>query len=329
MKHPAYHLRPNKAVDRLVLLESLRLMAKLWDCGGYTYYSLGGPTLEDFRLVSAHFPEMRLVSIEEEHETYKRQKFHKCAKNLSLVHDGLGSFLSTFPVGQKSVFWLDYTRLEYDCFDQFMQVLQLVGDQSIVKITLRATWDDWRLGNLEGILGDKLIEVLRRDAVKDFRHEFEKVLPALVTSDQLERPTLFCRLLKEMVRIAAQKALPAVTGRGFQINCACVYSDGTQMLTVTGVVGTPEEQEDVKRTLKEWNFANFDWGEPRRIDVPVLSAKERLRLEKHLPVRSKTGKGLGRALGYDIDRDHEMSVRKMRQYGEFYRHYPVFARVEI
>jgi len=73
MKHPAYYMRPNKAVDRLALVDVIRLVVNPEELADYTYYSMGGPTLEDFRMIYEFFPELRMVCIEENEDTYKRQ----------------------------------------------------------------------------------------------------------------------------------------------------------------------------------------------------------------------------------------------------------------
>ena len=69
-RHPAYHLRPNKAVDRLVFLEILRVLELLVSSlDEYTYIGFGGPYLEDFRLIAQMFPTLEMISIEEDEET--------------------------------------------------------------------------------------------------------------------------------------------------------------------------------------------------------------------------------------------------------------------
>ena len=65
MKQPPYHLRPNKAVDRLALVEAIKRLGRMGDLSEYTYYGLGGPYLEDFRLLYELCPEIKMVSIEE------------------------------------------------------------------------------------------------------------------------------------------------------------------------------------------------------------------------------------------------------------------------
>ena len=58
MKHPPYHLRANKAADRLILMETITRVTRALSASmdDYTYYGFGGPFLEDFKLIRKFFP---------------------------------------------------------------------------------------------------------------------------------------------------------------------------------------------------------------------------------------------------------------------------------
>src|SRR5437016_2552014 len=104
MKHPPYHLRINKAVDRLLLVNVLR---PLNPDSEFTYYSLAGPFLEDLRVMDHYFPKMNLVSLELDPQTCKRQEFHRFTSRIQLKEITMGSFLSDeYEPGATDVFWL-------------------------------------------------------------------------------------------------------------------------------------------------------------------------------------------------------------------------------
>ena len=100
------------------------------------------------------------------------------------------------------------------------------------------------------------------------------------------------------------------------------------MVSITGIVCKKREVSKIKQWFQGWQFANLTWQEPREIDVPILSTKERLHLEKYMPTKKRTGRSLSRALGYRID-DARKNIEKLQQYEEFYQYYPYFARVSI
>ena len=103
-----------------------------------------------------------------------------------------------------------------------------------------------------------------------------------------------------MIQIASQQALPASGKSIFQLLDSSYYSDQTHMLSITGIICNKSEVSEIQQWFETWHFANLEWDDPRRIDVPILSTKERLHLEKYLPTKAKTGRSLSRALDYKI-----------------------------
>jgi hypothetical protein len=310
MRHPPYHLRPNKAVDRLALVEAVRRLEKLDDLVNYTYYGFGGPYLEDFRLLYDLCPGVAMVSIERDEETYKRQEFHRpCGSDtLRLETMEFGSFLAQYEAqDRKSIFWLDYTGLEYCQFEDFMTLLGKVAAGSMVKITLRAEPQDYI------------------DRSEEFRRRFEAVMPD-PSADPPVRFRDFATLLQGMLQVAAQNALPGAFPLMFQPVSSFCYSDGTGILTLTGLVCRRDEEARVRKAFQGWQFANLNWTRPRRVDVPVLSTKERLHLQSRLPCSRGAGRTLRQALGYLIDDDQRSTESKLKQYAEFHRYSPYFIR---
>lgn len=311
MKHPPYPLRPNKTVDRFMLVETInRLCGHADELKQYTYYGFGGPYLEDFRLLYEHFPEMKMISFEKYKETYKQQKFHLPCNKIVPRRGDFSDFLAQYePNDEKPIFWLDYTDLAYSEFADFQGLLIKVPIGSIIKITLRSQAEDY----------------IDEQKCEDFRAEFLEFLPdpSVIPPRRLG---VFSNLLQTMVHIAAQKVLPDAAGLVFQPTSSFCYADSVGIFTLTGVKCDKTERRRVCSVLKKWKFANLNWGKPKLIDVPFLSTKERLHLQKHLPCRSNAGRRLSNKLGYLIDDDRRLSTNKMKQYAEFYRYYPYFVR---
>ena len=313
MRHPPYHLRPNKAVDRLFLFEAIRYLDKLADLGQYTYYSLGGPYLEDFRLLYELYPEIKMESIESNKETLKRQEFHRPCVNMGLSRATFKSFIASYdPMDEKSIFWLDYTGLEYGNFEDFMVLLAKVAEQSMIKITLRSQPSDF--SDKPGEIG---VEAER------FRRQFGAIMPDPV-ADPPHAQKDFAYLLQKMLQVASQKALPSSTPLMFLPISSFYYSDGAGMFTLTGVVCRREREDKTRDTFKRLHFSNFDWTEPRRIDVPVLSTKERLHLQRLLPCSRNAGRTLLQELGYLVDDNESKTEAQLEQYAQFHRYYPFF-----
>ena len=315
MTVPAYQLRPNKAVDRHMLMETIRHLVKIHPDGihGYTYHGFGGPYLEDFRLLYETYPEIRMVSIEKDTETFRRQKFHLPCKSLELVNKSLSEFIGKYdPEDNKSIFWLDYTALKYSCFTDFQSVLGVVADGSMVKITLRAEPKDFQTQDRK----------LSKDGEK-FSKTFRDFLPTPTTSPPA-RQKHFATLLQDMVKIAAQRVLPTDKIKFVPVT-SFYYRDITPMFTLTGIVCNVNSENKLKEIFKGCEFTNLLWVPPRPINVPALSTKERLHLQPLLPCK-KPGEDLHKALGYKIDSSSQRTVQALEQYATFHRQIPYFLK---
>ena len=308
MKHPPYHLRVNKAIDRFLMVDILDRLKRHCDISDYTYYGFGGPYLEDCRLIHDRCPEIQIVSIENNEQTFKRQEFHRFTKNLEIRYEDFADFLLNFSSSGREIIWLDYIDREYSRFNEFKDILGKVSENSVVKITIRAERDKQNLTK--------------------FKEQYPKMLPSLTPQDDINEAPKLVKLLQDMLQIAAQRALPASGESVFQLLNSSYYKDSSQMLSVTGIVCNKNEVSEIQQWFTDWAFLNLTWENPREINVPILSIKERLHLEQHMPTSDITGHTLSDALGYKIDNSKE-HIKKLKQYEEYYQYYPYFARVSI
>ena len=339
MRHPPYHLRPNKAIDRFLLIEILDILKEYCTISDYTYYGFGGPLLDDCRLIYSRFPEVKVVSIERDINTVKRQKFHSFSTNLDIKHQDFSSFVADFSSSGGEIFWLDYTNLDIEHFNEFKSILQKVSENSIVKITIRAEpppheltsenreekWKDFRERYRKEKWED-FQKKYREERWRDFEEKYYEILPPTAQPTDIDRRSPFIKLLQEMLQIASQQALPAAGGNIFQLLNSSHYNDQTHMLSITGIVCNRNKVPQIWEWFKDWRFINLEWENPQKIEVPTLSIKERLHLEKSIPTGDQTGQALSRVLKYKIDRRGE-HIKKLKQYEEFHQYYPYFARV--
>ena len=311
MRHPPYHLRVNKAVDRAALVEAVGFLANGDSLGNYTYYGMGGPFLEDHRLLYSAYPQLRLVSIEEDEQTYQRQQFHRpCSDEvLDLRHQDFRSFFRTYEsTDQKSIVWADYTDLQYEHVDNFVALLQTLPNGSMVKTTLSC--------NASSYLDDK--------AKRRFREQFGAVLSPSVTIPAQERQ--FACMLQGIMQVATQQALHGIRDREFQPVSSIYYSDGVGMYTLTGVLCSSEERPALRARFTGWQFASLDWGIPLHVDVPELTTKERHYLQSLLPCPNGAGSALQQHLGYWIDYEEAKSAAKLGQWAQYHRYAATFVR---
>ena len=61
----------------------------------------------------------------------------------------------------------------------------------------------------------------------------------------------------------------------------------------------------------------------------MLSIKERLKLEKYLPIKHTDGRSLYKILGYKIADKENQSKEILKLYNDFYQYYPVIGKISL
>lgn len=327
MKHPPYHLRENKAVDRMLFFDLIEKLSI--DSAKYTYHGLGGPFLDDIRLFSTRFEFARSVCIERNPATHKRQKFHKNSRFVKLVNETINDYLTlVFPADSRCIFWLDYTDLSVQRVEEFKRVLQLVGNDSIVKITVNVSQDRQKTDAAVSLLPEQADE-LTEGWIREFSVRFNLYLPGSLSFDDMSH-TKAPTTVQGILETASGQALPSVTNTEFQILHSCTYQDGQhQMLSVTGIKLRKTSDIGIAKFGTDYKFANLDWSAPHKINVPSLSVKERLLLERHLPVKTESVKAMKNCLGYKIGGSDRETEEMLRQYKDFHRFFPLYAKIGV
>lgn len=330
MKHPPYHLRLNKAIDRFLMIDALRILRKRFDLGNYTYYGFGGPFLEDFKLIREYCPEIKMVSIEKDYQTYLRQRFHQFCSNIKLKNTSFERFISNYTSTSNEVFWLDYTDVKPARLEEFMQVIGLVSEYSVIKITVRCQldYDNPFARQQKYNIPEEIIKKDKEQYLQDFEQKYGRYLMSQPSDAWFTLQHEYTNTICSMLQVQAERSLPAnANGNIFQLISLCWYNDQTAMLSATGIVCPISELENIKALFREWDYVQFKWENPHRIDVPILSIKERLRLEHQLPACESDCKKLAKTLNYLVDENAKRSLEKIQQYAEFHKYYPYFAKV--
>lgn len=322
---PAYHLRPNKAVDRALFLDLLSTLSSTLGLRDYRYYGLGGPFLEDFRLMHSRIGLGHLTCVEREASVHARQQFNV---PVSVVECHLGEF-EEFLRGQDldakpSVIWLDYSdpknlkdRLEF-----FADLVADVAANSVLKITLNAN-----PGQL-GTPAEPDTHRLHEFRLEELRKELGNYLPAGTEPEHMVRAG-FGRVLLSALRLAVERRLESGSAEFIGV-CSSLYSDGQPMVTATGVVVSKGERESfIRRTcLPGWEFFRAEWWTPEVIDLPDLSTRERLTIEQALHAQEKSD--IDALLGFGLPKSELSSDGdSFAVYRRFYRLYPHFARIDL
>jgi hypothetical protein len=276
------------------------------------------------------FPYLSLTSIENDRETFERQQFHLCSRNMKAFHGEFKDYLmSDFPDNRPVIVWADYTKMNRECLLQAADIARRVPSWSIFRITVPAESPlrKFKLRSNPRTLPMRIYDEMLR------KHRDGMAVDEICYDDKWFTSGSFSEkgypvLLKKMIYavVAGSCSHP----KTFVPLHSAKYSDGTIMLSLTGIFCERDDRERVLehfRTYYEF-FGDAD-SQIDEIDVPFLTTKERLSLEGILPNPRCDGQMCVQKLGYLIEgnaSDAE-SVRKMGHYEKYYRLYPYFGKL--
>lgn len=326
--HPPYHLRTNKAVDRLLFVDQIARVRPPGISTG-SYHSLGGPFMEDLRLVHRRFPHMRLVCIESDKQTHKRQQAHRFTRHLETHHRTFAQFLThQYEPEPGDVFWLDFTEFNLRCISDFQELLRQIPEQSLVRITVRCE-PPINERVLVGHVEPEKVEKLKLDAYKKLKGEIDKFIPPEWTEVDPVGYGEYAVFVQQILRLSISDVLDKANDREFLHIDSMRYEDGTWMLSLTGLICLRSNiRNEVSRLKAAKILPDPGWQRvPGLINVPHLSMQERIALDQKLPVsQAATGKMLQRRLGYWVGNSEKNSEEALRQYAKYYQEYPSFVR---
>src|SRR6266540_2491542 len=292
----AYRLRPNKAVDRELFLSLLgRLSARL-RLEQYSYVGLGGPFLEDFRLIHARIGIDSLICVESEEGVHLRQTFNRPIESIQCVHEELEGYLEATEFNSPVVLWLDFTkpRTVASQIETFARQTCELPTYSIVRITLNAS--PTALGKpppgqtavvLPGEknkAGGNETELEWRLA--RFNLRLVRRAPSGLSADAMTHRNFGPSLL-EALRLCAEREILDHAERKLIWALATHYSDGQAMVTATAVV-VPDGDQEVQAIVERWPYFSTP-KKPLRLDVPALSTIERLTMESTANPKERMG----------------------------------------
>lgn len=323
----AYRLRPNKAVDRELFMSLLgRLSARL-RLEQYSYIGLGGPFLEDFRLIHARIGIDTLICVESEEAVHLRQTFNRPIESMQCVHARLEDYLETSEFNSPIVLWLDFTEpktvvSQIEIFARQTCELPLF---SVVRITLNANPTSLgkpsagqmavALPGEEGKAGGNETELEWRLA--RFKERLGGSAPNGLTPDAMTHRN-FGQSLLEALRLCAEREILDHPERKLVWALATHYSDGQAMITATAIA-VPNGDQEVQAIVESWPYFSTPKG-PLRLDVPALSTIERLTMESTANPKKR--------MGYELP-ESDMGEDPFDAFKRFYRVYPHFARVDL
>jgi hypothetical protein len=325
-----YQLRPNKHVERLLFVEILaRIILK--EPEKYAYISMGGPQLEDDRLIHQALGITHLYSFEENISVFQRQLFNlrpSCVvciqKPIDDFVDGFDNFIIEKNLNDKNlIVWLDYTspNKRREQLIQYHTLLSKLQEQDIVKITLNAN---------PASLGEKYRNESEKDLLsrrlEKLQIEIGDYLPPDTVAEDMTGNRLVPILCKS-IEIAAEKGASNYSRLTPLLLSTFSYQDGNHlMVTATVRLTKVADAQNYKSSLK-WDYLPSSWDDVKKINIPSLTAKERLEIDSKLPTSDY--KTLHDQLPFQLDTDADVSFELLKEYANHYTRYPSYFQVVL
>ena len=101
------------------------------------------------------------------------------------------------------------------------------------------------------------------------------------------------------------------------------------MISITGMIVKRSRLSKVRQLFRDYKNQGDQLGEPTEINISILSIKERMKLDPHLPIRKNVGRRQHNVLGYQIDSSDNLTEKQLSFYNLFHKHYPFFSKVQL
>lgn len=309
-----YRLRPNKAVDRELFLSLLMRLAPKLALEKYHYVGLGGPFLEDFRLIHGRVGIAKMTCIETEEQVHKRQLFNRPIASIECVHKSLEDYLDETNLDSPAIIWFDYTEPKgiTSQIERFARTIGTVPIGSVLRITLNANPSS--LGRPDGNLSEAELMEWRLQA---FQRRLGALFPNGLIADGMKQEN-FGKSLLHALKLAVEKEVLSFRDRRIAWALATHYADGQAMVTAALVV-CQNDDKTIEDVVKAWEF-HATTDAPHRVDLPALSTLERLTMESSDDAQAK--------MGFELPTSN-MGENPFDVFKKFYRIYPHFSRVEL
>ena len=312
-----YDLRARKQVERRMMAHFFQLFAEAgFQISTYRYAGFGAFFFVDFILFRRILGISNMVSIEHDLNYKNRVMFNKPYKDIDVTFQTSSEYISQINKDKKYILWLDYDRpIEMD----YIADLETAASNLSVGSALIVTFD---------VDFDKVNDSEIRDATpgersKEWFNRFKRECGDFFKPTWNISNFKASRIFKRSQEIAESAILSGLTlreGISFESVFNFIYADGHEMLTIGGIISSKEERKKLKMIdWKELPFVRRKLNmEPFRIEVPVLTRKERFYIDSHMPCISDW---------IPDPKDFEIDPEDITAYRQVYRYCPLYAEL--
>jgi hypothetical protein len=301
-----YELRSHKQVERRMLIDAFHLLSD----GGfairnYQYTGFGSWYFVDFILFHKLLGIEKMLSIEHSLSFKKRVQFNKPFENVAIHIGDASEVIPILDARNHHILWLDYDYvIDSEMIEDIRSAANLLSTGSVLLITID--------NEAPGPPGD---------GPERWKQYYEEEAGAFIPADTTTAYFVESELTRVHLRILWRAVMAGVaprTGVEFTPLFSFLYADGHQMLSVGGMLTTPDDRSRITKSAlpKALYYRDSFEAEPYQIKVPNLTRRERLYMDSAMPCPS----GWAPA-------DFELHPDEVAAYKEIYRFFPAYAEL--
>lgn len=309
-----YILRPNKSVERKLIIETLWALWPFFKIPQYTYLGMGSMWFADFTLAHKYLLISKMYSIE--YPDYaKRAKFNAPYRCVKVIPGDTSKVLPKIKWKKwNCIIWLDYDKGLDKCsaLKDIQTICEHAQSGTILIVTVNASPSQLYAKDEHG-------QELRHDEA------LRKLVSNLAPQDlkgKLSKKVFPSTLAKILIDCAERG--PKVAGRS-QLSFLPIfnffYRDGAPMVTIGGMIADEKDKLQLESSKVLGRFQYLNGAKQFAISVPPLTPKEKVSLDAMLPCIERPTAAKLKESGLFLQED------QIDSYFKFYRYYPVFAEL--
>jgi hypothetical protein len=258
-----YYLRPNKQVERKILIDILLHFREFINLKDFTYLGMGSVYYYDFLLIHKMLGLNKLISIDSK-ETVKRFNFNKPYDFIDFKNTTTTKFLSTYDWKSNSVIWLDYDSYFSKGADLVINDIKLLAQNciknDIVFLTVNSSppTEDKKQEFIDKY--DKYISPEYKSLVYTSRNKFHYLVQNIINNVFVEE-NLYHKYKYNKI-------------------CSFLYSDNAPMYTM-GCFFT-DGKSQLTQIKKMHKCISLDVKAIQNIEIPHITYKEKHYLDSNI-----------------------------------------------
>jgi len=312
-----YDLRPRKQVERRMMAHVFQFLAEAgFPISTYRYAGFGAFFFVDFILFRRILGISDMVSIEHDLRYMNRVIFNRPFKDIYVKFQTSSDYISQINKDKKYILWLDYDGpIAMDDIADIETAASNLSVGSVLIVTFDVDFDK--------VKDNKIREALPEKRSEEWFKRFQKECGDFFDPTWDISNFRASRVSKRTLEIAENAILSGLTmrkGISFEPVFNFIYADGHEMLTVGGIISSKEERRKLRSVgWEELPFVRRKLDvEPFRIEVPILTRKERLYIDSCMPCEPDW---------VPDPNDFEIEAEAIAAYRQVYRYCPLYAEL--